>query len=58
VWRVINGTDPVLGVHEADPNCDVAAEHREPRCPHHDAERTRLEPPPRAEPVETEPLVP
>jgi Rrf2 family protein len=23
VWRVINGPDPVLGVHEADPNCDV-----------------------------------
>jgi Rrf2 family protein len=23
VWRVINGADPVLGVHEADPNCDV-----------------------------------
>jgi len=21
VWRVINGDDPVLGVHEADPNC-------------------------------------
>jgi Rrf2 family protein len=23
VWRVINGDDPVLGVHEAEPNCDV-----------------------------------
>jgi Rrf2 family protein len=23
VWRVINGDDPLLGVHEADPNCDV-----------------------------------
>jgi Rrf2 family protein len=23
VWRVINGDDPVLGVHEADPNCVV-----------------------------------
>jgi Rrf2 family protein len=23
VWRVINGDDPVLGVHEADPNCTV-----------------------------------
>lgn len=23
VWRVINGNAPVLGVHEADPNCDV-----------------------------------
>lgn len=23
VWRVINGDDPVLGVHEADPNCEV-----------------------------------
>lgn len=23
VWRVINGDDPVLGVHEADPNCAV-----------------------------------
>lgn len=23
VWRVINGEDPVLGVHEAAPNCEV-----------------------------------
>jgi Rrf2 family protein len=23
VWRVVNGDDPVLGVHEADPNCPV-----------------------------------
>jgi Rrf2 family protein len=23
VWRVVNGDDPVLGVHAADPNCDV-----------------------------------
>lgn len=23
VWRVINGDHPVLGVHEADPNCEV-----------------------------------
>lgn len=23
VWRVINGDDPVLGVHAADPNCEV-----------------------------------
>jgi Rrf2 family protein len=23
VWRVMNGDDPVLGVHDADPNCDV-----------------------------------
>jgi Rrf2 family protein len=24
VWRVINGDDPVLGVHEATPECDVS----------------------------------
>jgi Rrf2 family protein len=23
VWRVMNADSPVLGVHEADPNCDV-----------------------------------
>lgn len=23
VWRVINGEDPILGVHEAAPNCEV-----------------------------------
>lgn len=23
VWRVMNGQDPVLGVHEAAPNCEV-----------------------------------
>ena len=23
VWRVINRDDPVLGVHEAEPNCEV-----------------------------------
>jgi Rrf2 family protein len=23
VWRVVNGDDPVLGVHEASPGCDV-----------------------------------
>jgi Rrf2 family protein len=23
VWRVVNAGSPVLGVHEADPNCDV-----------------------------------
>ena len=23
VWRVVNGDDPVLGVHEADPNCPI-----------------------------------
>ena len=23
VWRVVNGSDPVLGVHQAAPNCEV-----------------------------------
>ena len=23
VWRAMNGDDPVLGLHEANPNCDV-----------------------------------
>jgi DNA-binding IscR family transcriptional regulator len=23
VWRVINGADPILGVHDADPDCPV-----------------------------------
>ena len=23
VWRVINGDDPLLGVHEVDPNCAI-----------------------------------